>query len=189
MSAFHAFRTRVETLKSQGHYTFLPKEKPTDLLTAPFAFEEALKPTTFIPLALLGILAAVDLKGQGIFNFGDAAFTAGVSYNAGVGEEALFRGYMMPVLYEWWDHRFLANSAQALVFGAAHLSPSNPAPVFQALGGYYLGWLTHRRNGWTLKQAIFLHTWWDVIAIGYAIAKDKGQARMPRTIPLLNASF
>lgn len=185
LSAYQSFRTAMKTRQSDGEYNFLKETDETtgDLLLAPFAFSEVLKPTTFIPLVLLtGLVIANHNSGShepGDFTFGDGAFTAGISYNAGVGEEALFRGYLMPVMREGFGSNFWSNATTAVLFGAAHLG-SNKLPIIQTLGGFYLGWLT-QRNGWSLRQAIFLHTWWDVIAIGAQVAstKDGGTIRLP----------
>lgn len=177
MSAYHSFRTAMKTRKQDGEFTFLTTdEDPGDLLLAPFAFSEALKPTTFIPLlALTGLVIAQSNNGYhakgGPFTFGDGAFVAGTSYNAGVGEEALFRGYMMPMFREGFGNNFWSNAATSALFGAAHLG-SVKFPVIQTVLGFYLGWLT-QRNEWSLRQSIFLHAWWDVIALGAAVAQSK----------------
>ncbi|MGE3760274.1 MAG: lysostaphin resistance A-like protein, partial [Pseudobdellovibrionaceae bacterium] len=145
-----------------------------DLMMAPFHFSHLLKPTTFIPL---GVLAYAIGSSRGEYkkrplNSSDGFFAGGISYNAGVGEEALFRGYLMMNLRESWGSDFWSNAATATVFGLAHLSPSNRAPVAQLALGYYLGWIT-QRNDWTLSESIFLHAWWDVLAIAAALEYDE----------------
>jgi membrane protease YdiL (CAAX protease family) len=176
MSAFHSFRTSIESRRKQGEFSFLTtNEDPGDLLLAPFAFSEIKKPTTFVPLlvgAALAYTIGSDQRPHADFDGGDAAFTGGVSYNAGVGEEALFRGYLMPVFREKTGSDFWSNAGQAVIFGAAHISPNNPYPVFQTLFGYYFGWLV-QRNGWSMQQAIFVHTWWDVLIIGAETARNQ----------------
>lgn len=188
MSAFHTFRTRIETLKPHGMYTFVTKERSTDLMLAPFEPEHFIRPTTFIPLLGLLAIEISRLKDGSYVDFGDGAFTGGVSYNAGVGEEALFRGYLMPVLHQNLGSAFWANAIQGTVFGAAHLSGQNKLPVIQGLMGFYLGWLT-QRNQYSNRQSVFLHTWWDVIAIGFEIANSHRNDVVARPIPLLNITY
>lgn len=177
MSAYHSFRTAMKTRKQDGEFTFLTTdEDPGDLLLAPFAFSEVLKPTTFVPLLLVsGIVIAQGNAGYhskgGPFTVGDAAYVGGISYNAGVGEEALFRGYMMPMFREGFGSDFWSNATTSIVFGAAHLG-SVKFPIVQTALGFYLGWLS-QRNDWSLRQSIFLHAWWDVIALGAQVAQSK----------------
>lgn len=189
LSAYHSFRTAVETLKPYGQYTFLTRtEKSNELMLAPFHFSYLVRPTTFIPLLLLATLGSVGLDPHAYMNGDDVAFVGGLSYNAGVGEEAFFRGYFFPYFRQSFGSTFWSNSAQATVFGLAHLSATNSFPIAQALMGYYLGWLTER-NEWTLGQSIFVHTWWDILAIGLQVAHDNGRGAVARPVPLLSGSF
>lgn len=189
MSAYHTFRTAVLTRQPHGDYGFIKnKEDTLDVMLSPFQLEHSIRPTTFIPLLVLATIGIAGLDSGDYMDFGDSAFTAGVSYNAGVGEEALFRGYFMPVLRENLDSYWWANSIQAVVFGAAHLSSYNSFPLAQGLMGFYLGWLTHR-NGYSIRQSAFLHTWWDVMAIGFQIAHENGKKVNAKTYPLLNFTF
>ncbi len=191
LSAYHSFRTAMKSRQSSGQFEFLKaQEDVDDLLLAPFAFSEALKPTTFIPLAIVAALAVINHNSgshtPGDFTLGDAAFTVGTSYNAGVGEEALFRGYMMPMFRQGVGSDFWSNASTSVIFGAAHLSSSNKAPVIQTLIGFYLGWLS-QRNDWSLRQSVFLHAWWDVVAIGASMASQKNDAYIP--LPALTIPF
>ncbi len=185
MSAWHSFRTSVETQKAEGHYTFLKlEETPLDLLAAPFHFAYLERSTTWIPLLVAATFGA--LGGQGLpdeyqrdpYNTADAAYAGAFSYNAGVSEEALFRGYLQPVLYENWGSSEWSNLGQAVVFGVAHLGTIDK-PLPQIGMGYYLGWL-HQKRDWTLGEGIFVHAWWDVIALSasYMVRlKDKERAK------------
>jgi membrane protease YdiL (CAAX protease family) len=171
MSAWHSFRTSAETQKSIGRYEFLKQEEtPMDLLAAPFQFAYLQRKTTWIPMVIAAGLGALSTEyydeekyQRDPFSASDAFYASAFSYNAGVSEEALFRGYMQPVLYQAWDSPFWSNAVQALVFGLAHLG-SIDRPVAQIGMGYYLGWLQQRRD-WTLGEGIFIHAWWDVIAL------------------------
>jgi hypothetical protein len=191
MSAYHSFRTAVLTRQPMGDYTFIKANKETtlDVMWSPFELEHITSPWTWIPLVLLAGVGAASLSNEAFLDFGDTMFTLGVSYNAGVGEEALFRGYFMPVLREnMGGGYFWANVVQAAVFGAAHYGESNRFPIAQALMGFYLGHMTHR-NGYSIRESAFLHTWWDVMAIGFLIAHENGKKAEATRVPLFNLTF
>jgi membrane protease YdiL (CAAX protease family) len=90
----------------------------------------------------------------------------------------MFRGWIMPVMYEAWDSPFWSNAAQSLLFAAAHL-PTNPAPLPQLLLGYHLGNVT-MKNQWRIGESVFIHVWWDVLAFAgayhYKQKKDEDDA-------------
>jgi hypothetical protein len=169
LSTYHAFRSTVLQRKERGDFYFLVHDDETtgDLLLAPFQPAYLLEPTVIIPL---GVLAAAVIVGHNSgsegsqqVSFTDGAFLGGISYGAGVSEEILFRGYLMMNLRQSWGNDFWSLAATSTLFGAAHISSSNPVPWPQLLAGFYFGWLTER-NQWTLSRSIFLHSWWDVIA-------------------------
>ncbi len=170
-SAYHSFRSAVRTRQPLGQFGFLKKEETTDeLLLAPFRFSFVKRPTTYIPIIGVALLAGLQLSNQtngafenNGFNVSDAGFAGGFSYLAGTHEEALFRGYLMPVTMEAWGSEFWSNTATALIFSLAHISGDNPVPWPQFTLGWYLGYLT-QKNDWTLAESIFVHTWWDVVA-------------------------
>src|SRR6266511_517195 len=84
------------------------------------------------------------------FQTRDGAFVAAFSYNAGVGEEALFRGWLYPMLYQHLGRRaWLANGLQAGAFGALHAPQAGAFALDIAGSALYEGWLT-RRNGWSI---------------------------------------
>jgi len=187
MSAWHSFRTSVETQREEGRYAFLKHEEtPIDLLKAPFQFSFLQRQTTWIPLVIAAGFGALgsqyfpDQYERDPFTSSDAAYANVFSYNAGVAEEAAFRGYLQPVLYESWNSPFWSNLTQATVFSLAHLG-TNARPFPQLGMGYYLGWLQQRRD-WTLSEGIFVHAWWDVIVIStsYLVRlKDKDRGPPP----------
>lgn len=172
MSTYHSFRTAVRTRKQFGEYQFITAEEtPFDIMAAPFHVEYLLRPTTFIPLAVIAGLSLLSLrqplgKDSDLVRdkvSGEDAFYAGAfSYNAGTHEEAVFRGWLQPWLMEQWGSPFWSNATQSLVFGAAHLN-TNPLPIIQILLGYHLGWVS-QRNGYRIGEGVFIHAWWDVVA-------------------------
>lgn len=181
MSAYHAFRTAVRTRKVKGQYDFLKyEETPLDLLAAPFHFKYMTRPTTYIPLGIGAALAYLILSSDLPENYerssltsADGFFTSAFSFNAGTHEEAMFRGWLMPVLAEHAMSPFWANATQAGIFALAHIS-TNPLPLPQLLLGYHLGYVTQER-GWRMGEAVFIHVWWDVLAFATLFSYRKKQ--------------
>ncbi len=172
LSAYHSFKTAVRTRKSE--FAFIETEESVqDLLMAPIRFSEMTKPTVFIPLGLLAGLSLLGPKGKKgekgnrASGIDRGVWTSGISYGAGVGEEALFRGWMMPNLHASTQSALGSNAIQAVIFGAAHYAEGQPLPIAQALMGGYLGWRT-QANGYSLRESIFIHFWWDIIALSRA---------------------
>jgi membrane protease YdiL (CAAX protease family) len=145
-------------------------------------------PSTWIPLMALTALAFFSLQPNsrdlgGFFNSSQPAYIGVTSYQAGLSEEALFRGWIYPLLHQATGERtWLSNSGQSLLFSAAHLG-TNSFPWPQLLLGYYFGWMTSS-NHWSIGQATFLHTWWDVIAFSAAFISDSGSASFRFQFPL-----
>lgn len=197
LSAYHSFRTSVRSYHDAGtnRFGFLKptiEEDTGDLLLAPFEFHYITRPTTFIPLAVLlgGVIWATsenDDAGMRLTG-SDGLFLAGISYNAGVGEEALFRGWMFPYLYDATGSYFWSNAIQGTLFGAAHLSANNRLPWIQTLAGYYFGYMVERNN-WSLREAVFLHAWWDVVAFSALFLNEDTRDQARIHIPLINHSF
>ena len=169
-SLFQSFRTAARLRQDDGQYQFIHSNpQPEDLALAPFHVQYLLQPTTYIPLVIglgLNLWIATSPAPDGwvkdSFRREDAAFAAGFSYNAGTHEEAIFRGWLMPVFREYWMNDTWANGMQAAVFGAAHLS-TTPLPIIQVLLGWHLGSIT-QKNGWDMREAVFIHAWWDVMS-------------------------
>lgn len=177
MSAYDTFNSRVKAYQAEGRYQFLPKEQNAlDLLKAPFHFSYMKRATTWIPFLLsLGLsydyLMNNDENNKVHVHGGDVAAGLYLSYNAGTGEEAYFRGVFHPTLYESWNGSWLANAAQGLVFGYMH----GPAPYPQILAGWYLGWLSER-NGFDLGENVFIHAWWDVWVLTAHLIRNRSNA-------------
>ena len=188
MSAYHAFRTSVESRRHRGQYQFLDpahEETPLDIALAPFNFSYLTRSTSYTPLAALAIVAFLSKQSppEGFRNdpitWSDSGYTLAQSYNAGTNEEAIFRGWIMPYARQYSGSYFVANTIQSGLFAAAHLNQNN-VPIFQLALGYFLGWLT-KENNWTLGESIFIHTWWDVLAFGlqYSTKKEAAQIMLP----------
>jgi membrane protease YdiL (CAAX protease family) len=180
LSAWDVFQASVPALQENGRFGFMnarKRETAVDLMLAPFKPAYLVKPTTWVPLGILGALAATSAvvyrneegSRDGLrwtpYEPDDMFFTGALSLNAGVTEEAMFRGYLFPVFHQWSGRRsWISNPAQALLFAGAHYGGVTNVPVAQGALGLYLGWLTER-NQWQVGQAVAVHFWWDVIAV------------------------
>ena len=183
ISAYHSFRTSVRSRQQHGEYSFLRKEEGIkDIALAPFNFSYLKRKTTWIPLTVAGALAALTLTRSDeslaednlkkSFKAEDALFASATSYNAGLWEEAVFRGWLMPVVREYSGSDFISNFSVATVFALAHLSSTNKVPLPQFILGYYFGYLT-QASDWTISESIFVHAWWDVIVLSAAYSYEK----------------
>lgn len=105
-------------------------------------------------------------RDTGTAYYGAGAFAA--SYGAGVAEEMLFRGMLMPI----FDYRYGKRSGlvwSSVGFGLLHgLNPGqegNGYLMAQAgLAGFILGWEV-QENEYRLGKAIAAHFWYDFISM------------------------
>ena len=194
LSGYQSFRSTVNSM-GNSKYDFLKSqdESVSDILGAPFRFSYLKRWTTIIPVsaAILASIALTSLSDQkGHFTGEDGFYSLAYSYNAGTYEEAVFRGWLQPMLMTGSISDNSANWIQAILFGLAHLSPENPAPIFQTLFGYYLGWLV-QRNQMRVSEGVFIHTWWNVIVIAASFYSLSPQEKKDKKllIPLFRMSF
>jgi hypothetical protein len=175
LSTYDSFLSRTKKLQNNNEYTFLPANQNIEsVLSAPFKFEYLKRWTTYIPFAL-AIFAGTNTYNRNSepekFELRpiDGLASSYTSYVAGTGEEAFFRGWMYPVLYQNTNSHIISNLVQGTAFGYAH----GPQPYFQLAFGFYAGWL-NERNNFDLGEAIFVHAWWDfwVIAAEYARSRS-----------------
>lgn len=188
MSAYAAFRSTVKYKQENGFdYQFIKRNETVDeLLLAPFEFKFLKRSSTYTPLAvLLGLIALGGDVSTANLSASDAYYTSAYSYNAGTYEEAIFRGWQMPYLKNKGLSNFSSNAIQALIFGAAHGVRVVPLP--QILMGYYLGYVT-QKNDWSIRESIFIHAWWDILAIGASYAQGTTETAV-FSLPLYNARF
>lgn len=192
-SAYHSFRTAILSYEPYDKFKFIPKdEKPIDLMLAPLDFTHLAKLSTVLPLGVLILALTQNFKSDvfqhNAYSARDQLYATGFSYGAGVGEEMVFRGWMMPMAFESWGSEFGANLFTSTVFSLGHISPSNKTPVAQFIMGYYFGYLTIA-NHWSLRESIFLHTWWDLLIFtaNYLDASRTKNASI--FLPFLNLNF
>jgi hypothetical protein len=180
LSAWDAFHRAVPAMQARGKYSFLHRrETVRELISAPLDFRFLRRWTTWVDLAqtaaiTAGVLSERDSKAEHYpFRAQDAGYAISLAGNAALGEEAAFRGYLLPMLYQKTGQRFwVANTSQALLFTAGH-GVSTGTLVFIAPWALWEGWLV-RRNDWSIRESIFHHFWYDaaVVTAG-AIAENK----------------
>ncbi|NQZ02517.1 MAG: CPBP family intramembrane metalloprotease [Bdellovibrionales bacterium] len=197
LSSYQSFRTAVRSYHNSGsdRFGFLKgtiEEDTGDLLLAPFEVSYFLEPTSWIPLLLVGGIVAYDMSkpgvGDGSISASEGLFLSNISYHAGVGEEAMFRGWLFPYVYDALDNYFWSNTLQAAFFAYLHVTPNYRIPYYQFAFGFYAGYLA-KRNNWSLKEAVFVHTWWDIIAFSALFLNEDTRDQAQIQVPLLQMSF
>ena len=178
LSAWDAFHRAMPAQRAAGRYGFFaPDEDVGDLLTAPFEFGFLGRWTTLVSLAFTAGVTTWVLAEDGgggdyqPYRWHDAAFATSLSLNAAVGEEALFRGWLLPMLAQKLGGRFwLANVIQAGLFGLGHPQADAFAIVI-GVDALYGGWQT-RRNDWSIREVVFQHFWYDVAVVTATLLRD-----------------
>lgn len=189
MSAYHSFRTYAET-SGDRRYEYIKNNGDTieDIMLAPFKFKFLKRSTTYLPLLLgAALLVAAEHKDMRSIDGSHTGFILGTSYQAGVGEEAFFRGFLYPYMTTSLNSNFWGNVLSSTLFGAAHISSDNPFPLFQTAFGMYDAYVT-KKNNWSIQESIFLHFWWDVLAFSIAYSTDTNNSVHHRKT-LLNIMF
>jgi hypothetical protein len=172
LSAWDAFHRSVPALQRRGRYDFLvTRESPRELLTAPFDRRFLRRWTTWVDLAQTGVVAALILSDRQpgaryrAFRTHDAAYATALATNAAAGEEAVFRGWLLPLAYEHTGRRFwLANGVQAGAFGAAHLPDAGWSAAYIGAWAAWEGWIV-RRNQWSVRESVFHHFWYNTAVV------------------------
>jgi Type II CAAX prenyl endopeptidase Rce1-like len=194
LSAYDAFHRALPNLQREGKYTFMTAhESPGRVLLAPFDPHLLRRWTTWIDLAHTGIVTTIFVlsetkagKRYAPFRLHDGAFATSLAFGAGTGEEAAFRGWLYPLLYQNLGRRaWLANGIQATIFGGLHVPQAGVFAADIAAWGFYEGWLT-RRNGWSVRESVFHHFWYDAVVIAATLLT---QGARSVTISLRCGSF
>jgi hypothetical protein len=181
LSAWDAFHRAVPAMQQRGKYGFLPprRESVQQLLSAPFDIRFLKRWTTWVDLTHTGLVTALILSDRDAdeahypFRPQEAAYAFTISGNAAVGEEAFFRGYLFPMLYQKTGQRFwMANTSQALIFTVGHgVSPT--LLITHTPWALWEGWLV-RHNNWSIRESVFHHFWYDAaVFTSIALAEEK----------------
>jgi membrane protease YdiL (CAAX protease family) len=197
LSSYHAFQTAAYTRKKLGEYAFLPNEpeSPRDLALAPFQVSYFAKPRVSLWLASVAGFLAYANKQDKLFkdyekNRPDAGsyLTSFVSSSlTGVGEEALFRGYLMPLIRQKSGSDTWALWGQAGLFIPLHSGGNLLVSIPYA---FYSGYIV-QDNNYRLSEAVFAHAWMNTLGSifqYYRLDKKKQQSAYitlpPLTVPM-----
>lgn len=187
---YSAYRD-VRNYNQQKGYRFeMPQDSFEDLVTAPFRFSVMKKKEVWG--GILGFLTAGAVISH--YAFPDASIHIPLSATdprtipplmalpVGIGEEALFRGFIQSCLMEY-SSPVPAIIGSSLIFGYAHVPNADAlpekqrqayytaaVPLITAFGGY-MGWLTHKTG--SLKYSTAIHTWYDFIIFSAAASAKK----------------
>ena len=194
-SVFAAYRdARLYNGEGGGYRYQMPTDSFADLAAAPFKLSVLKKPEVWG--GLLGALSFAAILEHFLMP-NDAHIKCSVStttfplsaFSVGIGEEALFRGYLQSYFAESMSPTAaIINSS--LLFGAAHIGNAARLeakdqwryyafglPFITAFGGYF-GWLTHKNR--SLKESVAIHSWYDFILFtGMAFAGPSAMAGKP----------
>lgn len=192
LSGWDSFRRAVPALQQQGKYEFLTSQEDLgDLLTAPLDFSVLDRWTTWVDLAFTGLVTGLVLadrqpgRSYKPYRANDAAFITALSLNAGIGEEAMFRGWLLPVFHQTTGERFwIGNTLQAGIFGGLHAEQAGAFAFVQTAWALYEGWLT-RRNDWSIRESIFHHFWYDMFVATAEFLSDERQATIRIRFPTI----
>lgn len=189
LSAFQAFRNTATSRKGIGEFKYLAHDESVkDLLKAPFQFSYLGYWTTLLPLVSgLAIYFLLDSKkGTGTpADFGDLFYASTMSYMTGVSEELLFRGYLMPMIYNYSQNDALSILGQGAAYGIAHGLRFNHFITAFAFG-LYSGWIVQKQE-WKIGEMIFVHTWLDIMAFIADFAAHREPSFL--SIPLVQLTF
>jgi membrane protease YdiL (CAAX protease family) len=178
---YAAYRDARNFNKNFSYSYSMPQESFADLILAPFEWKIIKKPEVWggvLGSFVLGALVfsliddgLTDDEAPALSSSDNSIFPL-IAFSVGVGEEAVFRGVLLPAYTE-----LLGPSggliASSLLFGAAHI-PNGfllegrerdryfkiGIPFITAMGAY-MGWMVQKNN--SLKESTALHSWYDFI--------------------------
>jgi membrane protease YdiL (CAAX protease family) len=189
MSTYHSFRSAVTTHRPLGAFTFLTAEdSPKDIAMAPFRYEFLSRPTTWgWLLGVSALFVAIERyddelpeNSRRVITGKDGLYSYGTAFNTAVGEEAFFRGYLLPVLQQETGSPMIANIGQATIFTLGH---SGGNKLLALPLGLVTGY-ANQKSGGSIAEGIFMHTWGNFIGQLYnyyrlRLKNDPNAATLP----------
>jgi len=187
LSAYDTFRGSLPGFKTVGKYDYLESTPSVgQIMAAPADPRYLRRWTTWVGLAFtaaatVGVLSQDKDPGAPPLGGRDVAYSGVMSLGAAAGEEAAFRGWLLPLFHQNMGQKFwLANGLQSTMFGAGHPDAKEFAFVIGAWA-FYQGWLT-RRNGWDVRESTFQHFWYDVAIFLATLSRSNGTASIGTTV-------
>lgn len=187
LGAYDTFRGSLPGFKAVGKYDYLEHTPSVgQIMAAPADPRYLRRWTTWVGLAFtaaatVGVLSQDKDPGAPPLGGRDVAYSGAISLGAAAGEEAAFRGWLLPLFHQNMGQKFwLANGLQSTIFGAGHPDAKEFAFVIGAWA-FYQGWLT-RRNGWDVRESTFQHFWYDVAIFLATLSRSNGTASIGATV-------
>lgn len=182
-SGYAAYRDGRAAMDNKGFSTPAPEETFSDLALAPFQVDYLLRPTTYVPLLLVGAALSQTSDGDTSDGLYEIRYTddvnetvlalyqtVGIGMGPAVAEEAFFRGF----LNNHFTHQYGRWGGVALsstLFALGHLGEGNQADALTAgLFGVYVG-LLQQRNGFAIGEGVAIHFWTNFLAGLTALAR------------------
>lgn len=178
---YAAYRDARNINKNYGYKYSMPQESYAELSLAPFQWQVMKKPEVWGGiLGALAVGSAVSYIIEGDQESTSMSSDDGlngiyplVAFSVGIGEEALFRGALLPMFSESFGPRG-GLIVSSILFGAAHIPNAYliedkgarqrylmfGVPFITAMGTY-MGWISQNNN--SLKECTALHSWYDFI--------------------------
>ncbi|MCH9613417.1 MAG: hypothetical protein SP1CHLAM54_04170 [Chlamydiia bacterium] len=196
---YSAYRD-ARVLKDNSGYRYqMPTESLKDLAKAPFSFTVLKKPEVwggYLGALALGVTMSYFMTPNQA-SVPPPLSTGGIfpplAFPVGIGEEALFRGFIQPALSEpltpWGG-----LAASSALFGAMHIPNANSLlprervqyytcgiPFITLLGAYF-GYLTQKNT--SLKESVAIHAWYDFTLFMVGALASKAAYKTPATFAM-----
>lgn len=174
-----------------SHYSYkkMPHDSLFDLATAPFRLSILKKPEVWG-----GVLCKLTAGIGVLYLYSQMAMHSGIpvhssrgssvmpfmAFPIGIGEEALFRGYLQPQISEAFGSPAAGLILSSFAFGGAHLLNTlnmdeqdrrdycTYSIPFLICSGFYYGWLANKNC--SLKEAVAVHALYDFTLFGLGAA-------------------
>lgn len=186
---YAGYRDARQYNDQRGFRYAMPQDSLVDLVKAPFNPSIISKGEVWGGvlgmLVFNGLISYLTYPIQMKLSTADAFFPIN-AFPVGIGEEAIFRGYLQPQLSEYFTP-WGGIATSSLIFGFAHVGNARGLPSHErrhyysfilpclSISGAYLGWLSYKNN--SLKESVAVHAWYDFILFSVAVAANSYKAK------------
>jgi membrane protease YdiL (CAAX protease family) len=174
----------------QAGYSYqMPRDSFRDLVTAPFDWK-VISSRDFwggmlLDVGLISCLGFILMPSEKVFippNKSVSPFYPLNAFPVGIGEEALFRGFIQPQLIEAFGP-VAGIATSSLLFGAAHVGNGLMEEgerrrryftyiiPYISLSSAYYGYVAYKNN--SLREVVALHSWYDFIIMSLSAFLSK----------------